>query len=82
MVQPRLLANYNASVIIIFHACFDLCTSTLQPFGQTPVYFNPLAKHASLDAELQCLHEHFTAKYEESLVLHAIVLSLYDMSYD
>ena len=46
------------------------------------VDFNPLTDHAYLDAELLCLYEHFTVKYEESMVLHAMVSSLYNMAYD
>ena len=41
-----------------------------------PVDFNPLTDHAELDAELLRLHEKFTAKHEESLVLQSTVLSL------
>ena len=46
------------------------------------VDFNPLTNHANLDAELLRLHECFTAKYEESMVLCATVLSLYNMIYE
>ena len=46
------------------------------------VDFNPLHNHANLDAELLCHSECFTVKYEESVVLHAMVLSLYDIVYD
>ena len=46
------------------------------------VDFNPLTNHANLDAELLHLCEHFKAKYEESVVLCAVMSSLYNMVYD
>ena len=46
------------------------------------VDFNPLTNHANLDAKFLCLHEHFTAKYEESVVVCAMVPYLYGMVYE
>ena len=47
-----------------------------------PVDLNPLTDHCKLDAELLCFCEHFTAKYEESLVLRANVSSIHNLVYD
>ena len=43
-----------------------------------PIDFDPLTDHVELDVKLLWLHEKFTAKYEESLVLQSTVSSLYD----
>ena len=46
------------------------------------VDFNILTDRTNVDAELLRLCEHFEAKYEEFVVIHAMLLSLYDMVYD
>ena len=46
-----------------------------------PVGFNPLTNHCKLEAELLHLCEHFTTKYEESLILRVNISFMYDLGY-